>query len=259
MSMTQKCIVIHPQNFWKYFQYTKIVRLLFKSYKIVTIIVKSENVQWVKGLYHDLVEEKKVVIHSVDNSNFDVNNKEILSFILDASYDLKAYEEFDQLRISSDPCKGKIKTITDTSPDQILTLYNDDYNSSKHYSEIEFIIARDLKSETIVINKLKEIIQFRFAIISDDKYKNICHENEMNCINIKKLFPRNNRISLWIQLLQKAVFIVVSDDEVAGFVYTLQQDKVKGKQLLSKKQKVYFILPPKKKKEHFPYKNWIFI
>ena len=282
----KKCVVIHPQQFQKYFEYTKVVRLLLRTnmYESIVLFINSINVDWVKEIYTDLVHDKKVFIVSIDNNNefCDLFHPGITKEQADRrcydhlrlayeGFDIKGYEEFDMVRSSTDRLKGVHNANYKTGPkdgsnDQhiISRLYSEELMlSNRSFEDIEFVLPRDLNSETLIMNKLKKILQFKFAIISDDKYKSLCHDNEMNCINIKKLFPKSHRMSHWIPLLQKAVFLVVSDDEVAAFVYTLQTESTgSGKPILNSKQKVYFVVPPHKHKTDYPFHNklsWKFV
>lgn len=255
MVVSSNCIVLHPQTPYKLFKYTTIVRLLLNSYETITLLVNSEHKSWVEGLYHDLVMANKLVICSLDN------DRDGVQLLCHEKSDIKGYEEYDSIRYDIDPCKNRIQTVSQFSMDLILSIYSEDFHKNrKAYSEIQLVLTRDIQSETKMMDKLKKIVQFKFAIISDDKQKSICHENESNCINIKKLFPKNNRITFWIPLLQKASFIVVTDDEVAAFVHILQNEKIKDEYILGKNKSVYFVLPSKKNKQDFKlFENWKFV
>lgn len=253
------CIVLHPPQPYKYFQYTKIVRLLLKSYLTATLVVNPQHVSWVQGLYHDLHNANKITIRSFDFEK--VNNDELHMLLSNESSDIKGYEEYDGVRSILDPCRNRIETVEKFTMTSIFVLYTEDFivDRPSSYLDVQMVLARDLFSETAVMNQLKKIIPSKFAIISDDKHKKVCHENEINCINIKKLFPKNNRVTFWIPLLQKAAFIVVTDDEVAAFVYILQNEKINDEFMLNKSKTVYFVSPSKNTQQYYPYDSWKFI
>lgn len=206
-------IIIHPQTKHEFFLYCGVIRRHAIDIKKIVLFCREDFIETVRFMYKDIgnikvhpLETTKACKHDVLYV-FNLINKEFKNCVA------IGYGFYDRLR--KDKYKNTSQNCVNATMRELLLKYDWEESVLK-----EFSFTRCLFEESKLTKLFASYLNISYIIVSDDKFFKI--PTDCSKINILKLFPKNNNIFNYIELISKSDGIIVGNDVIACLLYTLQ-------------------------------------